>query len=95
MAPLYALTLAAFAANKVQGFALAKAMGVALTPPVLAFFVEPPLQWLLGVDPLFWPAKLLWLIEARSAGVWSVLLLGLFYQILLLAILLRRFNRLA
>lgn len=93
LAPFYALSLAAFAGNKVQGFALTKAMGVLLVPPVLAYFIPPPWQWLLSPDPLYWPAKLLWLLYAGETGYGLYLLLGLLYQLLLLAVLLRRFNQ--
>jgi fluoroquinolone transport system permease protein len=93
LAPFYALILAAFAANKVQGFALTKALGVLLVAPLLAYFVPPPWQWLLGLVPLYWPAKLLWLLHAGQTGLWPVLLFGLLYQGLVLSVLLRRFNR--
>jgi fluoroquinolone transport system permease protein len=36
MAPVYALFFAAFAQNKVQGFAIMKATGVILWPPIIA-----------------------------------------------------------
>lgn len=93
LGPIYALLLAAFATNKVQGFALTKALGVLLVPPVLAYFVPAPWQWLFGLDPLYWPAKLLWLLHAGQASYWLYLFIGLLYQFLLLIILLRRFNR--
>lgn len=93
LAPLYALTLAALAENKVQGFALAKALGVLLIPPTLAYFVEPPAQWLFGIVPFYWPAKLVWVLHARASRAPLVLLAGLIYQALLLIPLLRAFQR--
>lgn len=93
LAPFYALMLATFAENKVQGFALAKALGVLLVPPVVAYFVSPPWQWIFGLVPLYWPAKSLWLLLAGETGYWFYLLVGLLYQFALLTILLRRFNR--
>lgn len=95
IAVLYALALAAFAQNKVQGFALVKAMGVLTLPPLLAWFVAPPWQWLFGLDPLFWPAKLLWMMVADDAGgaLLSTLAAGLAYQVLLIRLLLRRFHQ--
>ena len=77
----------------VDTVALTKALGVLLAAPLLAYFVPPPWQWLFGLVPLYWPAKLLWLLHAGQAGLWPVLLLGLLYQGLVLAALLRRFNR--
>jgi hypothetical protein len=42
--------------------------------------------------PTYWPAKLLWTISADGANVWLYLLLRLAYQMLLLWLLLRRFQ---
>jgi fluoroquinolone transport system permease protein len=93
LAPFYALSLAAIAANKVQGFALTKALGVLLVPPVMAYFVPTPWQWAFGLVPLYWPAKLIWLLHAGETSYWFYLLIGLLYQFLLLIVLLRRFNK--
>jgi fluoroquinolone transport system permease protein len=93
LAPFYALSLAAIAANKVQGFALTKALGVLLVPPVMAYFVPTPWQWFFGLVPLYWPAKLIWLLHAGETSYWFYLLIGLLYQFLLLIVLLRRFNK--
>ena len=91
-APLYALFVAAFAANKVQGFALLKGVGVLTWPPVVAWFVTSPWQVAFGIDPLYWPLKLFWMLEAGEPGAWLYLLAGLAYQGLLIAILMRRFQ---
>jgi fluoroquinolone transport system permease protein len=93
LAPLYALFTAALAANKVQGFAVIKALGVLLVFPVIAWFVAPPWQLIFGLVPLYWPTKLFWLLHAGQANAWLYGLIGLIYQFLLLAVLLRRFNR--
>jgi fluoroquinolone transport system permease protein len=93
LAPFYALLLAGFAENKVQGFALIKALGVLMVPPVMAYFVPAPWQWAFGVDPLYWPAKLLWMLFSGERGVWAYFSAGLLYQGLLLLFLLRRFNK--
>ncbi len=50
-APLYALILATFAHNKVQGLALMKGMGIFFLAPIVAWFTPEPWQWLLGVMP--------------------------------------------
>ena len=91
-APLYALFVAAFAANKVQGFALLKGVGVLVWPPVIAWFVSSPWQVAFGIDPLYWPLKLFWMLEAGEPRAWLYFLAGLTYQSLLIAILLRRFK---
>lgn len=89
-APLMALFLAALADNKVQGFALQKASGVFLLPPLLAYFVPAPWKWLLALFPAYWPAALTWERVAAS-GSGAVFLLGsLLYPALLIYLLLRR-----
>ncbi|MCH7760903.1 hypothetical protein IIA15_05805 [candidate division TA06 bacterium] len=93
LAPGYALLLAAFAKNKVQGFALMKAAGILGWPPVMAYFVQSGWQLAFGIVPTYWPAKLFWVLEAGEANAWVYLLVGVVYQSLLVAILLRRFNR--
>jgi fluoroquinolone transport system permease protein len=93
IAPLTALALAAFAENKVQGFALLKLANVLLLAPLATIFVGPPWSWLLAISPTYWPAKLFWLLQRGDASGWLYLLGGLIYHGLLLALLLRRFER--
>lgn len=94
LAPFYALTLGAFAQNKVQGFALTKATGVLLVAPAAAWFVHEPWQWAFGLVPLYWPSKVYWLLEAGAGGGRTALVLaaGLVYQACVVAWLLRRFT---
>ena len=92
IAPLYALFVGAFASNKVQGFALLKGVGVLTWPPVLAWFVSSDWQLAFGIDPLYWPVKLFWMLEAGEPRVWLYFLIGLAYQAVLIAALLRRFR---
>ena len=93
VAPLYALFLAAFSSNKVQGFALMKAAGIINWPPVIAYFLPVVWQWPIGVVPTYWCAKLFWMLEAGEEGWWPYVVVGLAYQALLVALLLRRFHR--
>ncbi|MBK8900459.1 MAG: hypothetical protein IPM53_04690 [Anaerolineaceae bacterium] len=93
MAPLLAVFLAAFASNKVQGFALAKGAGVLFVAPLAAFFVGGSWQWVLGLLPTFWAPKLYWLLSDGVPGAWPVALVGLAYQLLWVYILTRRFNK--
>lgn len=93
-APLVALALAVFAQNKVQGFALVKASGVFQMAPLVAYFVKVEWQPAFGIFPTYWPAKLLWTLQAGVGRAWPYLMAGLAYQLILLFILLRRFNRL-
>jgi fluoroquinolone transport system permease protein len=94
LAPLYALFLGTFAANKVQGFALAKAIGVVLVPCIVAYFVTGPWQSAFGIVPHYWALKVFWLFDdgaARSA--WAHTIIGLGWQAVLLVLLVQRFSR--
>lgn len=93
LAPLFALYLGAFAENKVQGFALMKGIGSVALSPVIAFFIQLPWQLLFGIVPAYWPVKVYWMLSAGEPGVWLYLIVGLVYQVFLIALLLRRFNR--
>jgi fluoroquinolone transport system permease protein len=93
LAPIFALFNAAFAQNKVQGFAVMKASSVISIPPLVAYFVTSGWQWLFGIVPTYWPVKVYWLLQAGSPSGWLVLVLGLAYQGVLIVLLLRWFNR--
>jgi fluoroquinolone transport system permease protein len=89
---LYALFLGTFAANKVQGFALAKAVGVLFIPAVMAHFVGPFWKFPCALAPHYWPLKVYWLFDAGvDTQAWLFTLIGLAYQSLLLWLLARRF----
>ena len=90
---LFAVFLAAFARNKVQGFALMKAAGVINWPPVIAYFIHSEWQWAFGLCPTYWQAKLYWELEAGGDNAWWIFLVGLAYLALLIAWMLRRFDR--
>jgi fluoroquinolone transport system permease protein len=92
VAPCFSLILIAFASNKVQGFAVSKAQGIFLIAPVLAYFVDPPIQWFFGIVPVYWPAKVVWQLHAGQPA-WQYLLVGLALQFVLLYVLIRRFNK--
>ena len=73
LALLMALTLAAFAANKVQGFALVKGLGALFLPVALAWFVAMPAQLAFGLLPVYWPQKLCWMLIAGEPGAaWAL-----------------------
>ncbi len=93
LAPLFALFLAAFARNKVQGFALMKASGVVLWPPLVAYFVAMPWQLLFGPFPVYWAARLYWSALEGDAAYALWLAPGLAWQGLLTWLLLRRYAR--
>jgi fluoroquinolone transport system permease protein len=94
LAPVYALFLGSFAGNKVQGFALAKIMGIVFVPCIVAYSVTSPWQTVFGVVPHYWPLKVYWLFEERATG--SALVhaaIGLVWEGAVLALLLHRFSR--
>jgi len=93
LAPFYALLLACFASNKVQGFALMKAAGILSWPPIIAYFLPTFWQWILGIVPQLWPVKIFWMLEAGDTGILPYVVSGLTYQFFLVALLLRRFHR--
>ena len=90
--PVMSLFLAAFAENKVQGFALVKGLGAVLVAPVVAWFVEMPWQLLAGVVPSYWPLRAYWSAASPGADFWIFLAVGFAYHGLLLVWLLRRFE---
>ena len=83
----------ALAANKVQGFALQKLIGVPLVLPALALFLPEPWGSVAAIVPTSWPAQLFWQLQQGRGIDWGTLLVGLLYQALLIALLLRRLAR--
>jgi fluoroquinolone transport system permease protein len=93
MAPIVALLFAGLAQNKVQGMALSKASGSLMIPALIAYFIQPGWQYLFGIMPTYWPAKLYWTIAAGEPGAWLYLLISLLTQALVLALILRHFHK--
>jgi fluoroquinolone transport system permease protein len=63
-APVVVLSLAAFAENKVSGFALVKVLNTVSMLPVAAWFIDMPWQIAAGLVPGYWPMKMLWQASA-------------------------------
>ena len=91
--PILALLLGSFADNKVQGFALMKAVGAVLLIPVFAWFLELPTQLWIGLIPSYWPMRAYWSAAELDPLFWSALAVGFVTHAALLAALLRRFRR--
>ncbi|MGF1505523.1 MAG: hypothetical protein ACFB51_10435 [Anaerolineae bacterium] len=97
-APVFALFLASFGENKVQGFAIMKGTGPILVGPMLAYFIPATwpgfVEYLFALLPTYWPVKLYWsLIEPGMHGPPALWAAGtVVYHVALLALLLRRFN---
>ncbi|MEJ8543712.1 hypothetical protein [Brevibacillus borstelensis] len=91
--PLYGLAMAALAANKVEGLAWSKAIGVSVLIPAASLFLPGAWGWICAVFPTFWPVQtflraatqLQAASTPRAAAVFSVLFsAGLLYHLLLL-----------
>ena len=93
LAAMYALFIGSFANNKVQGFALAKGVGILAIPTIVAYFVPTPWQVLVGIVPLYWPLKVFWLFDKGARAVWVFAAVGLAYQAALVWLLAQRFAR--
>ena len=92
MAPIVALILVVFAGNKGEGLALMKGLAVFMLGPLAAYFMDSTWQLLLGLLPTYWPAKAFW-VAGEGDNFWPYVLVGLAYNLLLLALLLRRFEK--
>jgi fluoroquinolone transport system permease protein len=80
LAVLYALFIGSLAANKVQGLALVKGVGILFVPAVFAWFVPWPWQELAGVVPHYWPLKVFWEFAAgRALSGWLHAAVGIVY----------------
>ncbi|MEZ4637525.1 MAG: hypothetical protein R2873_19160 [Caldilineaceae bacterium] len=87
-----ALLLAAFAENKVTGLAVLKGIQGVQMIPMLAFFVAPPLQWIAGIMPSYWPLVVYWRMDAGQSylGYWLV---GMVFNLGLVYVLARRYEQ--
>lgn len=91
-APLTALLLAAFAENKVAGFALVKVLNTVAMLPLAAWFLRPPWQLAAGVVPAFWPMKAAW--SAAAGESWApYAVAGVAVYTAAILLLLRRLDR--
>jgi len=91
-APIITLFFATFAENKVQGFAMAKFVGLAGWVIILGWFVPEPLQWLMGLFPPFLVSKAYWMALEGSSFWWAVLALGVVLEMAAILVLMRRFR---
>ncbi|MPZ12778.1 MAG: hypothetical protein GEU78_18360 [Actinobacteria bacterium] len=91
-APVPALLLAAFAGNKVEGLAVMKALNMPLVLPVVTWFAHGLWEVPLALVPTYWPLRAFW--EAQAGGSsWPYVLGGFVYLAVVIAWLLRRFQR--
>ena len=67
-APLFMLFLAATASDKVQGFAMAKFIGIGGLLILVGWFLPSPLDWLPALFPPYLVAKAYWLSLGTGVG---------------------------
>jgi fluoroquinolone transport system permease protein len=94
LAVLYALFIGSMAANKVQGLALVKGIGILQVPALIAWFVPWPWHELAGIVPHYWPLKVFWEFDAgRPFSGWLHAAVGIAYQGAWVAFFARRLVR--
>ncbi|MBB4932693.1 fluoroquinolone transport system permease protein [Lipingzhangella halophila] len=87
------ILMALASANKLEGLAIVRALGLLVTAlPILPWSVPPPWEYAFGVLPAYWPAKVYW-VAAEGGAYWPHLLIGLLYNGALLYMLTRAFSR--
>lgn len=89
------LLIAALASNSVEGVAVSKLFGVFLLAPIVAIPALPePVEFLVGVDPLYWPVKALvvGLDRGPVTEVWLFIAVGAVFHVAAVAVLVRRFR---
>lgn len=88
-----ALTMLAFARNKVEGLAVIRAMGIVVAGlPLVPYFLGPDWQYPFWLIPTYWPAKAYWLVSTGDTW-WPYIVAGALYHVPLIWLLYRRFVR--
>ncbi|UFJ39517.1 ABC transporter permease [Brevibacillus humidisoli] len=91
-APIIALAMVSFAANKVEGMAVSKVLSLILIAPAVVYFVPSVWQYTAGILPSFWAAKAFFASARGSEDVWFWILCSLCYHLFLVWFLGRRFR---
>ena len=91
-APIYALLLASFATNKVEGLAVSKASGVLMVAPFAGYLLESPWRFLAGIMPPFWPIMAMLAGYGHENTFWMYILGGVITHLAWIALLRSRFN---
>lgn len=92
-APWFALLVAAFSANKVEGLALYKIGALLLIAgPIVVFFVPEVWMWIGVWIPTFWPALVFWTgTSGEFFTAFNYFSIGLVYHIAILLTMIRMF----
>jgi len=92
-APMLALFMAAFAANKVEGLVLAKGAGLLFLAPLALVVLPPGWRLVAGILPSYWVTRCFLAIHRPEFGYGISLLVGALFHAVLFFPLMRRFNR--
>jgi fluoroquinolone transport system permease protein len=87
-----ALLLAALAENKVTGLAVLKGIQGLQGLPMAAYFLTPPLQWIAGIMPSYWPLAVYWRMAAGEP-FWPYLGIGVLVNVAVVWFLMKRYER--
>jgi len=93
IAAMYAIILAAVAKNKVQGFAVQKALGIILLPAFIGYFFVEPYQFWFGLAPTYWPVKVFWAFYEENEWKWLYFFIAIIFQTVTIWALARKFQR--
>ncbi len=93
IAPIATMTYAILAENKLQGFAIAKFVGVAGWVILIGWFVPEPFQWLLGLFPPFLVTKAYWMALNGDGNWLTVLGVAIVLQLALIWAMVNIFQR--
>lgn len=91
-APIYALIMPAFAANKVEGLAISKASGIIMLAPFAGYLLPWPWAILAATMPPFWPVLAFVAGYSGEWTFWPYILGGVAVHLVWIHVLQRRFG---
>ncbi|QUH19655.1 hypothetical protein [Alkaliphilus sp. B6464] len=92
-APMAALFISSFASNKIEGLTLSKTLSVLILSPLLGYILKSIWRWTGAIFPYYW--SILSVVRAVEGGIefWLFIVIGMINHILILTVLIKRFNR--
>lgn len=92
-APMAALFISNFASNKIEGLTLSKTLSVLILSPLLGYILKSIWRWAGAMFPYYW--SILSVVRATEGGIgfWFFIVIGMINHILILTLLIKRFNR--
>lgn len=92
-APLFALMIASFARNKVEGLAFAKGLGLLMIPCFIGLTIPAPWHYFGGIFPTYWVTQSVLSMNGSAAGFLLNITGGVVVHGLWLVVMLYIFNR--